>query len=134
MIDKVRSDRIKTALALRYPHGRFGSNNPNWKGGRRLGANGYWEIFKPGYPGSRRNYVFEHRLVMETFLGRRLTPKEHVHHKNNDKLDNRLENLEVLSQADHAREHMTTMRKIKELETRIEFLEALLTKYEIRFS
>lgn len=45
--------------------------------------------------------VLEHRYVMELYLERRLAKSEHVHHKNHDRLDNRLENLEVLSQAQH---------------------------------
>lgn len=48
---------------------------------------------------------FEHRYLMEQHLGRKLENNEHVHHKNGDKLDNRIENLCVLSKKDHHSYH-----------------------------
>lgn len=49
----------------------------------------------------------EHRVVMEQHLGRKLAPYEYVHHINGDKLDNRIENLEVVSAATHGLRHST---------------------------
>jgi hypothetical protein len=47
----------------------------------------------------------EHRVVAERMLGRKLTSEEVVHHKNEDRFDNRPENLEVLSHQKHAEHH-----------------------------
>ncbi len=45
--------------------------------------------------------VREHRFVVEQHLGRKLTKNEHIHHINGNPQDNRLENLQVLSNSEH---------------------------------
>jgi len=49
--------------------------------------------------------VAVHRVVMEAILGRKLLPNEHVHHIDNNGLNNSVDNLMVLSPKEHAAMH-----------------------------
>jgi HNH endonuclease len=53
----------------------------------------------------RTGWRFEHRVVIERSLGRQLDWNEHVHHRNGDTLDNRIENLTLLSHSEHSQHH-----------------------------
>ena len=46
-----------------------------------------------------------HRLLMSYILGRFLTSKEYVHHKNENKLDCRINNLQVMNASNHQSMH-----------------------------
>jgi len=87
------SKETKSKISASNIGKNLGNKNPNWHGGTVV-LNGYIYIYNPEHPHCNYNkYVREHRLVMEKFLGRYLTPEEVVHHINSDRADNRLENL-----------------------------------------
>ncbi len=54
---------------------------------------------------NNRPRQFEHRLVMEHHLGRELLSEELVHHANEDKLDNQIDNLVLTTRKEHINTH-----------------------------
>lgn len=48
---------------------------------------------------------FEHRLIMEKFIKRKLKSSEHIHHINGIRNDNRIENLQILTHSEHSKLH-----------------------------
>jgi hypothetical protein len=93
--NKVKSHYIKN-----------GKNNPNWRGGIRYDDKRKL-IYSPNhpYPDYGKVYCYEYKLIIEKHLGRFLKKGEIVHHINGDRTDNRIENLQVMTQGEHINLH-----------------------------
>jgi hypothetical protein len=86
-------------------------NHPSWKGGI-INANGYRLIRQPNHKRNWNGYVQEHILIMEKHLGRELQffgksnpNNEIVHHKNEDTINNSLNNLQLMKHQEHLNFH-----------------------------
>lgn len=85
--------------------GPSGEDSANYAGGKYIDDKGYVRVLKTDHPKNIRGYAYEHRLVMEEYLRRYLEPWETVHHINEIKVDNRLDNLFLCSHREHSAIH-----------------------------
>jgi hypothetical protein len=81
-----------------------------WKGGRVIASNGYVlvNVGKSHHLADVRGYAYEHRLVAEEKLGRKLLPGEQVHHIDENRQNNDPSNLEIAESVVHHRVHHRT--------------------------
>lgn len=77
-----------------------------WNIRKIISKGDYNYVLVPEHPSATENgYVLEHRIVMENHLGRLLKKEEVVHHKDGNRKNNHIDNLEVLSNNYHAAMH-----------------------------
>lgn len=89
---KISKTRIEKEVAV-------GKKNPNWKGGRRILRKHLYVRINNGY------YLYEHRRILQKFLGRKLKSNEIVHHIDNNPLNNSIKNLKIMSRSEHSKLH-----------------------------
>lgn len=78
----------------------------NWNIEKFVSKGDYlYAVVKDHPRATKYGYVLAHRVIMENHLGRLLDPNEIVHHKNHDRKDNRIENLEVMDSKVHNTMH-----------------------------
>ncbi len=86
---------------------RAGENHFSWKGGKAKHSCGYILITAKDHPFcNHQGYIFEHRLIMENYIGRYLYKGEIIHHKDGNKSNNDIKNLELItSNSKHSKYH-----------------------------
>lgn len=117
--------------------GRRAEISGHWKAGIYKGTRGYVrlnvfvhlspnerQLFAPMIVAAGKTQILEHRLVVARILGRPLKSTEIVHHLNGIKHDNRSENLLLTSGKRHSLYIRGMRKRIRQLEERIEKLEA----------
>lgn len=131
----------KKKLCWKCHKQNLAQKNSTGKVGRHINTSGYvirtlasfneseLQLIKPMLRSTcknrRKNHteVLEHRAVMALYINRALERHEIVHHKNGIKTDNRIENLELVTQGQHSKIHNKLLQINKQLIKRVQELE-----------
>lgn len=110
------------------------AESPLWKGGRYEKSGYVYRTISKDSPyycmADAHNGISEHRLVMAQHLGRPLKSWEVVHHINGNKIDNQIENLELLPNRTQHYALTRMQQYITSLEAQLLELTGRLSQYE----
>lgn len=77
-----------------------------WNIQKTVSKGDYVYAIVPEHPKATKNhYVLLHRVIMENLIGRMLTDEEIVHHKDHNKKNNSIENLQLMERRSHSQMH-----------------------------
>jgi HNH endonuclease len=85
--------------------GKKGADHPCWKGGRTVDTDGYIRVWAPDHPWPRKGYMLEHVRTIELQIGRRISRNECVHHRDGNRQNNDLANLDLMTRSAHSKLH-----------------------------
>lgn len=89
-----------------YNHHNIGKKARGWKGGKTIDSKGYTKVWTPTHPNAEKSgYIKEHILVMSKHLGRPLKKGEVIHHIDENKLNNNINNLQIFNRSSHRSFH-----------------------------
>lgn len=112
-----RKERHKRNVAkskvgtLNPMYGNTGDKHPRYIG-RTPDCKGYMMVLKPEWYTGRKGskHIFEHHAVVAEALGLTAIPQGyHVHHCDQDKMNNSFDNLVLLTASDHLRLHKSVL-------------------------
>lgn len=82
--------------------------------GKLIKKGRYMYIIDPTHPNATEHgYVLAHRLVMEKHIGRLLNDDEVVHHVDENRFNNDLSNLQLMTRREHTKLH-NDKRKVED--------------------
>lgn len=92
----------------------LGLRKHNMPKGFYIDSNGY-VVYSP--TGKAKDRVYYHRYVMEKHLGRKLSSDEVVHHIDENKENNSIYNLQIMTRSEHAIHHHGDLSNVRESPT-----------------
>lgn len=106
-----RRSKYSKRTCLKISRLKQGEKNSNWKGGEVVDGHGYILVLSKDHPNKNYSgYVRRSHLVAEKALGRYLKKGEMTHHINEDRKDDRNENILICTVGYHNTIHCKMRR------------------------
>ena len=107
------------SCCLKRRNGKL-DKSPNWKGGVKFSRGYAFVMLRPDHPyfamASKSGYIKRCRLIMAEHLGRVLTAIEEVHHEDENRSNDAIENLRLYAtRSAHAEYHRLNEIRLKGL-------------------